>query len=136
MPRRLLRDSPWERIAPLIPGKASDSGRSVRDYREFLDAVLGIARTGAPWRDLPEAFGRWNSGCRRVRRWAFHGVFERVFQALSADADFDYVPIGGTIMRRLEPRHDLMGVSPLIADIECEALIAGRAYDSNDLRAE
>ena len=56
MPRQLLSDSPWERVAPLLPGKASDPKRSDKDHREFLDTVLGTARSDTPWRDLSEAF--------------------------------------------------------------------------------
>ena len=99
MPRRIISDSQWERVAPLLPGKDGDRGRSARDNREFLEAVLWIARTGAPWRDLPNEFGLWNSAFRHFRRWARKGVFERVFKALSADSDFEYVLIDGTIVR-------------------------------------
>ena len=99
MPRRILSDSQWARVAPLLPGKAEDPGRSGRDNREFLEAVLWIARTGAPWRDLPDEFGLWNSVFQRFRRWVVKGVFERVFKELSADADFEYVLIDGTIVR-------------------------------------
>ena len=99
MPRRVISDSQWARVAPLLPGKAEDPGRSARDNREFLEAVLWIARTGSPWRDLPEEFGLWNSTFRRFRRWALKGVFERVFKELSADADFEYVLVDGTIVR-------------------------------------
>ena len=57
MMRRILSDSQWARVAPLLPGKDGDPGRSATDNREFLEAVLWMARTGAPWRDLPEEFG-------------------------------------------------------------------------------
>lgn len=99
MARMILSDSQWHRIAPLLPGKAEDSGRTAKDNRLFLEAVLWLARTGAPWRDLPEAFGNWNSTFRRFRRWADNGVFERLFQALSADPDFEYTIIDATIVR-------------------------------------
>ena len=95
MPRRILSDSQWARVALLLPGKDGDPGRSARDNREFLEAVLWIARTGAPWRDLPDEFGLWNSVFQRFRRWAQKGVFEQ----LSVDADFEYVLIDGTIVR-------------------------------------
>ena len=99
MPRRIISDSQWERVAPLLPGKDGDRGRSARDNREFLEAVLWIARTGAPWRDLPNEYGLWNSVFRRFRRWALKGAFEKVFQELAADADFEYVLVDGTIVR-------------------------------------
>ncbi|GGG35644.1 hypothetical protein GCM10011378_09870 [Hymenobacter glacieicola] len=65
-----LKDADWARLAPLLPGKAGDAGRSAADNRLFVNAVLWIARSGAPWRDLPERFGPWNSVYRRFRRWA------------------------------------------------------------------
>ena len=74
-------------------------GRSGTDNRLFLEAVLWMVRTGAPWRDLPELFGSWNSVFRRFRRWAQAGVFERLFQVLSGDPDFEYALIDGTIIR-------------------------------------
>jgi transposase len=97
--RMVLRDDQWERIAPLVPGKVGDPGRSGADNRRFFEAVLWIARVGAPWRDLPECFGNWNSVFQRFRRWARGGVFDRIFEALSADADFEYVIVDGTIVR-------------------------------------
>lgn len=39
-----------------------------------------IARTGSPWRDLPEAFGKWFTVYTHFWRWAQKGVWERVFQ--------------------------------------------------------
>src|SRR3712207_2103764 len=95
----MLSDAHWDRVAPLLPGKAGDPGRSGTDNRLFLEAVPWLVRTGAPWRDLPEAFGCWSTVFRRFRRWACKGVFERVFAALSGDSDFEYVLIDGTIVR-------------------------------------
>ena len=99
MIRTLLSDSQWERIAPLIPGKPGDPGRHGEDNRGFLEATLWIARTGAPWRELPCEFGNWNSVFRRFRRWATKGIFESLFKTLSGDPDFEYAMIDGTIVR-------------------------------------
>jgi transposase len=98
MDRRVLSDEQWERVAPLLPGKVGDPGRSA-DNRRFLEAVLWITRVGAPWRDLPGAFGNWNAVFKRFRRWAVKGVFERLFTVLSGDPDFEYALIDGTIIR-------------------------------------
>jgi transposase len=94
-----LSDEQWSRVEPLLPGKPGDPGRSGADNRLFMEAILWIARTGSPWRDLHGDFGRWNSIFRRFRRWAKKGVFERVFNALSGDPDFEYAMIDGTIIR-------------------------------------
>lgn len=99
MDRTVLSDARWDRIAPVLPGKDGDPGRSGTDNRLFVEAVLWVARTGAPWRDLPSAFGNWNSVFRRFRRWAEKGVFDLIFKALSGDPDFEYVMIDGTIIR-------------------------------------
>lgn len=99
MDRLILSDGQWERIAPHLPGKIGDPGRSAADNRLFLEGVLWIARVGAPWRDLPETFGQWNSVFQRFRRWALKGVFERIFKLLSDDPDFEYALIDGTIIR-------------------------------------
>jgi transposase len=60
-----LSDAQWARVAPLLPGKPGDPGRSGTDNRLFLEAVLWMARAGAPWRDLPDMFGSWNTAPRR-----------------------------------------------------------------------
>ena len=99
MNRNLLSDAQWRRVAPLLPGKPGDPGRSADDNRLFLEAVFWIVRTGAPWRDLHAGFGNWNSVFRRFRRWAKKGVFESLFKALSDDPDFEYAIIDGTIVR-------------------------------------
>ena len=99
MIRTILSDPQWARIAPLLPGKAGDPGRSGKNNRLFLEAVLWIVRTGAPWRDLPEVFGKWYSVWKRFRRWAIKGVFERIFKELAGDPDFEYAIIDGTIVK-------------------------------------
>jgi putative transposase len=86
-------------MAPLVPGKAGDAGATGRDNRRFVEAVLWIARTGAPWRDLPPELGNWNSTWRRFARWSENGVWERLFAAMADDPDFEYVIVDATIMR-------------------------------------
>ena len=99
MIRRELGDFDWRRIERLVPGKAGDKGRHGEDNRLFVDAVLWVARAGAPWRDLPPQFGNWNSVFQRFRRWAKKGVWERVFKALLENPDFEYLIIDSTIVR-------------------------------------
>jgi transposase len=57
----ILSDAQWEGIAPILPGEPGDPGRTADDHRLFVEAVLWIVRTGAPWPDLPGAFGCWNT---------------------------------------------------------------------------
>ena len=97
--RRLLSNAQWARIERLLPGKATDVGRTAADNRLFVEAVLWVARTGAPWRDLPEHFGLWNSVYVRFARWSKSGVWQCVFMELSKDSDFRQVYLDSTIVR-------------------------------------
>src|SRR4051812_34284892 len=97
--RYALRDDQWEVIKGLLPGREETVGATARDNRLFVEAVLYRYRAGIPWRDLPERFGDWKNVHRRFSRWAAGGVWARVFQALSADADNEYALIDATIVR-------------------------------------
>ena len=97
--RHQLTDAQWLRIEHLVPGKKGDRGRHGEDNRRFVDAVLWVARAGAPWRDLPEELGKWNSVFQRFRRWAKKGDWERIFNALIENPDFEYLIIDSTIVR-------------------------------------
>lgn len=97
--RTILRDDQWERIAPLLQGKPGDSGRKGVDNRLFVEAVLWVARTGCPWRDLPAEFGSWNSVYVRFARWSDKQVWLKVFAELRQDADFEEVFLDSTVVR-------------------------------------
>src|SRR6056300_808141 len=97
--RFVVSDVLWRRLERHLPGKASDCGVTAKDNRLFLEAVFWRVRTGSPWRDLPPAFGNWNSQFRRFRRWAEAGVFESLFNVMSGAADLEYALIDGTIVQ-------------------------------------
>ncbi len=94
-----LRDDQWARMAHLLPGRVGHVGGTARDNRRFVQAVLYRYRAGIPWRGLPERFGGWKNTHTRFSRWAKRGVWERVFAALSADADNEYALLDATIVR-------------------------------------
>jgi transposase len=99
MARTKLRDDQWKRIGNLVPGKEGDRGRSGENNRLFVESVLWVIRTGAPWRDLPGEFGNWNSVFQRYNRWAKSRAWEKIFAALVDDPDFEYLMIDSTIVR-------------------------------------
>jgi putative transposase len=70
----VLSDANWECVAPLIPERPDKKGATGRNHRMFVEGMLWIVRTGAPWRDLPEVFGDWNSAVRRFSRWSVKGA--------------------------------------------------------------
>jgi transposase len=79
--RLAVSNGQWARIAPAIAA-ATRRGPKGRDDRGFFEAILWILRTGAPWRDLPHAFGNWSRSYRRFRRWALAGRWEMLRQTL------------------------------------------------------
>ena len=99
MRRFELSDEQYDRIAHLLPGKPGDPGATARDNRLFLDAVLWIARTGAPWPDLPERFGKHDSAYQRFNRWAKSGRWLSIMEALGGDADLEHLLIDSTVIR-------------------------------------
>src|SRR5215212_962158 len=96
--RHAISDENWERIKDLLPGKKGDPGVTARDNRLFIDAVLWIAKTGAPWRDLPERFGPWNTVWKRFDRWARKGRWEKIFEA-PQDPDLEWLILDSTVVR-------------------------------------
>jgi transposase len=97
-PRHAIMDGKWDRIKDLLPGKKGDPGVTAKDNRLFIDAILWIAKTGAPWRDLPEHFGNFNSVWRRFDRWSRKGVWKRIFQELQ-DPDLEWLMLDSTVIR-------------------------------------
>ena len=90
MARGDLTDAQWERLAPLLPPERSGKkGHPYRPHRPVLNGILWIQRTGAPWRDLPEHYPPFGTCHDRLVRWQRSGVWEKVLQALLAEADAD-----------------------------------------------
>src|SRR3954447_19180077 len=99
MDRYVLTDAQWAKMEPYCRGKKSDPGRSGVDNRRFVEAILWIARTGSPWRDLPPLFGPWNTVFKRYRDWVKADVFERLFDAASDEPDMEYAMVDATIVK-------------------------------------
>jgi transposase len=104
MRRYELTDDEWAIIEPLIPPPAA-TGRPRRAPREMWNAVFWVLRSGAPWRDLPERYGPWESAYAHFNTCRRQGVFERVLEALQIrlDAeghiDWDLWCVDGTSVR-------------------------------------
>lgn len=88
MYRHELRDDEWERLKSVLPPEQGRRGKPAKvATRTFMNAIFYIAKTGAPWRDLPERFGPWKTIHNRFTRWNAKGVFEKVLKVLAKDAD-------------------------------------------------
>lgn len=107
--RFVVLDLLWQRLEPHLPGKVSDAGATAKDNRLFLEAVFWRVRTGSPWRDLPPAFGHWNSQFRRFRRWTRSAVFACLFNAMSGDPGLEYPLIDVTVVQVHQKATDSKG---------------------------
>ena len=83
--RHELTESEWARLAPLLPPRKA--GKRRKDDRLVIDGILWKLATGAPWRDLPERYGPWQSVYTRFRRWRRAGVWDRMLAAVQQQAD-------------------------------------------------
>lgn len=106
MARLKLSDQQWQRIKPLFPKTdRSRGGRPPLDRRMIVDGILWVLRTGAPWRDLPEEFGAWQSAWRLFDEWNSNGTLDGILQSLQADCveageiDQKLWCIDGTVVR-------------------------------------
>ena len=86
----MITDELWTTMSPCVArAKRYKCGRApVLPERMFFEAVLYIARTGIPWRDLPGEFGRWDAVYNRFRRWIASGSLAKLFELLTDNAAF------------------------------------------------
>ena len=96
--RFIITNAQWALMEPHCYGKKRDPGRTSGNGRLFMEAVLWIARTGAPWRDLPPEFGNWNIVFKRFRHWVKADVFKRIFDAVTGDPDMECIMIPSCLM--------------------------------------
>jgi transposase len=80
--RYFIDDEMWSKLEPLLPQKTTKRGRPCEDTRRILEGIIWVIRTGAPWRDMPEEFGSWQTCYTRLRRWNERGVWEGIFALL------------------------------------------------------
>ena len=84
-----LTNAQWQHLNPLLPAQKPHVGRPHNDHRTTINGILWIARTGAPWRDLPEPYGAWETVSGRFYRWQHSGIWTQILQALQQQADAD-----------------------------------------------
>src|SRR5450759_5291673 len=83
--RQEISDEPWAVLEPLFP-VWKDNGRPILDMRRTLEGIARRFRTGAPWRDIPERFGNWNSIYGRFSDWSKDGTWSRVLATVQGPA--------------------------------------------------
>jgi transposase len=113
--RHDISDSSWALIAPHLPGKAGDWGGVAKDNRLFINAVIWVFRTGAPWRDLPSEYGNWNSVHKRFGRWRDSGTWEKLLQVVMDEPDFEWLMIDASHAKAHRHAAGAVGGSQAIA---------------------
>src|SRR6516225_5643945 len=98
MHRHGLTDAQWARLRPLLPNQVSGP-KATRGDRLFIEAVLFRAKTGLPWRDLPERFGPWKSVYNRFSNWARKGHWATIFRELQLEIDATGSILDGSVVR-------------------------------------
>ena len=97
--RHELSDEQWNKIKDNLPGVKGKWGGISQNNRRFINGVMWIARSGAPWRDLPSEFGNWNNVHRRFSRWSKNGVWQMIFNTLAESDETDWLMIDATIVK-------------------------------------
>jgi transposase len=88
MSRGDMTDRDWQRLQPLLPPeKTGKRGGQWRNHRQVIDGIRWIGRTGAPWRDLPERYGPWQTCAERLYRWQQDGLWPHILQTLQSQED-------------------------------------------------
>lgn len=105
MRRGELTDKQWKRLEPLLPAQKPKTGRPNNDHRTVINGILWVLRTGAPWRDLPERYGKWETVSSRFYRWRKAGLWDEIWSQLQRDADvegeidWEVHMVDGTVVR-------------------------------------
>ena len=81
-----LTDRAWATIEPLLPRSGARGGQW-RDHRRVIKGIVWKARTGAPWRDLPERYGPWQTCADRLYRWRREGLWDRILTHAQTKSD-------------------------------------------------
>ena len=87
--RHEVTDQQWTLVSSFVTKERAITGRPPRDPRVMLNAALWILRTGAPWRDLPERYGPWQTAYEYFNAWRADGTYDRILDALQIRLDRD-----------------------------------------------
>jgi transposase len=94
--RHDISDRLWSKIEPHLPGYSGTTGRPADNNRRFINGVMWILRTGAPWRDLPDSYGDWKNTHRRFSRWRDRGIWEKLLELVMDEPDCEWLMIDAT----------------------------------------
>jgi transposase len=82
MKRHELTDQQWELLAPFFPPRPRQRGGQWKDDRLMLNGIFWRLNTGAPWRDLPDRYGPWQTVYDRFAKLRKSGLLDRIIERL------------------------------------------------------
>jgi transposase len=82
-----LTHDQWQRLQPLMPKPSPEGGRPPNDHRITINGILWVLRTGAPWRDLPDQYGAWETVSGRFYAWRKRGLWAEILEQLQQHAN-------------------------------------------------
>jgi len=129
-----MSEEQWRRVEAVIP-KQKSGPEATRGDRLFIDAVLFRAKTGMPWRDLPERFGAWKSVYNRFNNWAKKGQWEAIFKALQLEVDEVGSIVDGSVVRAHQDASGGKGGSRVMPSAVLAAVIRPNSTPLSTLRA-
>lgn len=97
--RHDISDALWEKIEPFCAGRQNQPGRTAKDNRLFINAVLFVIREGISWRSLPPEYGKWNTFFQRFRRWQKNGLWLKIMEILLQHSDCISLMIDSTFIK-------------------------------------
>ena len=83
-----LTDQERNRIAPLLPPENRTAWPSIQGNLMMLNAMVWIVRSGAPWRDLPERHGPWETVYSRFHKWIEDGYLYNIFRSSASKPNY------------------------------------------------
>jgi transposase len=94
-----LSDEQWAKVYAFLLECEHVNNYGEANMRRFIEAVLWMSRSGAPWRFLPAEYGNWNSVFKRFSRWSEAGVWQKLLEYVAADPDLEAVQLDSTAIR-------------------------------------
>ena len=102
-----IGSSYWQQLEPLLPPQKNWTGKTSLPHRPVVNGILWVNRTGAPWRELPARYGKWETVASRFYRWRKAGIWDEVLQALqpmaeaNGEIDWETHHVDSTVVRAL-----------------------------------
>jgi putative transposase len=109
-----LNDTEYARIAPLLEPTSNRGRPREVSYREILNAIFSVLKTGCGWRELPHDFPKWQTVYYHFRQFRLYGLWEEINACVFQE------------MRQTEGRR----AEPTVMIIDCQSVKSAEGGDA------